>query len=80
MIARVGAFSSLSPEAQEGFVGGYWLAGKDGRLLSITLWESEEGMQRGGQHANATPLLPGQDPANIPSPDTIEVVEVVAIA
>jgi hypothetical protein len=98
MMARVGAFSSLSPEAaaesrrnllerflpalkaQEGFVGGYWLAGEDGGLLSITVWESEGAMQRGGQRANATPLLPGQDPAKITSPDTIEVVEVVAIA
>ena len=98
MIARMGTFSSLTPEAaaesrrnllerflpalkaQEGFVGGYWLTATDGRHLSITVWESEEAMRRGAARANATPLLPGQDATKIPSPDSVEQFEVVAIA
>ena len=98
MIARIGTFLSLTPEAaaesrrnllerflpalkaQEGFVAGFWLNAPDGRHLSITVWESEEAMRRGATRANATPLLPGQDPAKIPSPDTTELCEVVAIA
>ena len=67
-------------KAQEGFVGGYWLAAADGRRLSITVWESEEALRRGGANANAVPLLPGQDPSKIPSPDHVESFEVVAIA
>ncbi len=67
-------------KAQEGFVGGYWLRAEDGRLLSITVWESEEALRRGGERANAVPLLPGQDPSKIPSPDLVESFEVVAVA
>jgi heme-degrading monooxygenase HmoA len=67
-------------KAQEGFVGGYWLRAEDGRQLSITVWESEEALRRGGAQANAVPLLPGQDPSKIPSPDHVESFEVVAIA
>ena len=98
MIARIGTFLTLTPEAaaesrrnllerflpalkdQEGFVGGFWLNGEDGRHLSITVWASEEAMRRGAARANAVPLLPGQDPAKIPGPDTTELCEVVAIA
>lgn len=98
MIARIGTFLFLTPEAaaesrrnllerflpalkaQEGFAGGFWLNGEDGRHLSITVWASEEAMQQGAVRANATPLLPGQDPAKIPGPDTSELCEVVAIA
>ena len=98
MIARIGTFLNLTPEAaevsrhnllerflpalkaQEGFVGGFWLNGEDGRHLSITVWESEEAMRLGAAQANATPLLPGQDPAKIPGPDSSEFCEVVAVA
>ncbi len=98
MIARIGTFLSLTPEAaaesrrnllerflpalkaQEGFVGGFWLNGADGRHLSITVWESEEAMRRGAAGANAAPLLPGQDPAKIQGPDATELCEVVAVA
>lgn len=98
MIARIGTFLSLSPEAasasrrnlierflpalkeQEGFIGGFWLNGADGRHLSITVWESEEAMRRGADRANAAPLLPGQNAAQIPGPDTTELCEVVAVA
>lgn len=98
MIARIGTFLSLPPEAaaasrhnllerflpalkvQEGFVGGFWLADAEGRHLSITVWESEEAMRRGAARANAVPLLPGQDPAQIPGADSVELCEVVAMA
>ena len=98
MIARVGIFENLSPEAeaasthnlrerflpalkaQEGFVGGYWLKGEDGKALSITLWESVAMVQEGGRRANAVPLLPGQTPEQIPSPQRVEIYEVVASA
>jgi hypothetical protein len=66
--------------AQEGFIAGYWLSGAAGQQLSITLWESEEAMGRGGAQANATPLLPGQDPSKIPSPHTVEVFTVTTHA
>ena len=53
-------------QAQAGFVLGLWLEGEDGKLLSITVWESTEAMAVGAQKANATPLLAGQDPAEDP--------------
>lgn len=66
--------------SQEGFVAGYWLASEDGRQLSITLWQSEEALERGAQRANAVPLLPGQDPAKIPSADAVDIFQVIAHA
>jgi heme-degrading monooxygenase HmoA len=66
--------------AQDGFVAGYWLATADGTWISFTVWESEAAAQHGGQRANATPLLPGQDPNKIPSPTTVQTFPVVASA
>jgi heme-degrading monooxygenase HmoA len=66
--------------AQEGFVAGYWVANEDGTWVSFSVWESKEAHERGGQRANATPLLPGQDPAKIPAPMTVELYEVIARA
>ena len=66
--------------SQPGFVAGYWATAEDGRLMSITVWESEEALQRGGEAANATPLLPGQNQENIPSPERVETLTVVAHA
>ena len=66
--------------AQPGFVAGYWAEAEDGRMVSITVWESEAAAERGGRRANATPLLPGQDPAKIPSPDRVETLTVVTSA
>jgi hypothetical protein len=40
--------------------------------VSISVWESQEAMVRGGAAANATPLLPGQDPEKIPAPARVE--------
>jgi hypothetical protein len=37
-------------------------------------------VERGGERANATPLLPGQDPNKIPSPTTVQSFPVVAYA
>jgi hypothetical protein len=67
-------------QAQPGFVLGLWLAGEDGKSLSISVWESMEAMAIGAQRANATPLLPGQNPELIPSPDVVEYFEVIAQA
>jgi hypothetical protein len=64
--------------AQDGFVAGYWLADAAGTWISFTIWESEASAQRGGERANATPLLPGQDPNKIPSPATVETFPIVA--
>ena len=66
--------------AQPGFVAGYWAEAEDGRMVSITVGESEAAAERGGAAANATPLLPGQDPAKIPSPDRVETLTVVTSA
>ena len=51
--------------AQPGFVAGYWAEAEDGRLVPITVWESEAAAERGGAAANATPLLPGQDSGTV---------------
>ena len=61
---------SIGP-AQEGFVAGYWVANEDGTWVSFSVWSNMEAHERGGQRANATPLLPGQDPAKIPAPTTV---------
>ncbi len=66
-------------QAQAGFVLGLWLEGENGKLLSITVWESAEAMAAGALQANATPLLPGQDPGKIPSPDVVEYFKVSAL-
>jgi hypothetical protein len=66
--------------AQDGFVAGYWLANGDGTWISFTVWQSEWAMERGGERANATPLLPAQDPNKIPSPTTVQSFPLVAYA
>ena len=69
-----------SIRVQDGFVAGYWLANEDGTWISFSIWESEADMEHAGQRANATPLLPGQDPNKIPSPATTQIFPVVACA
>jgi hypothetical protein len=66
--------------SQPGFVAGYWVAAADGHWESITVWESAEALERGRVAANAVPLLPGQDPAKIPSPERFETFTVIARA
>jgi Antibiotic biosynthesis monooxygenase len=63
-------------QEQEGFIAAYWLMGEDKQVWSISFWESEEAMRAGGQRANATPLVPGQDASKIASPDTVQVLTV----
>lgn len=64
--------------AQPGFLSGTWAIAADGTWRSITVWESEAALQRGAERANATPLLPGQDPSKIPSASRVETFQVVA--
>lgn len=66
--------------SQPGFLAGYWGEAADGQQVSITVWESEEALHRGGAAANATPLLPGQDPEKIPSPERTELFTLIAQA
>ena len=66
--------------AQPGFVAGYWAEAEDGRMVSITVWESDAAAERRGAVANANPLLPGQDPAKIPSPERVDILTVVTSA
>lgn len=63
--------------AQPGLLAAYWTKASDGHWVSITAWESEEAMVRGSTAANAVPLLPGQDPEKIPSPEQMEVLTVM---
>jgi hypothetical protein len=65
---------------QDGFVAGYWLADEDGTWISFTVFESEANLERAGRRANATPLLPGQDPNRIPSRPVCRAFPVVAPA
>lgn len=64
-------------QRQPGFISGYWGKGDDGNPVGITIWESREAAETGSRAANATPLLPGQDPAKLPSPVRTELVEIV---
>jgi heme-degrading monooxygenase HmoA len=95
MIARIGIFHHVTPEAaaalhhnlvarfrpalkaQAGFIARYWLTDAGGKHLSVTIWEDEAALRTGGARANAVPLLPGQDPERIPSPDLVALYDVV---
>jgi len=63
--------------SQDGFVAGYWLQRPDGRLIALSVWESEEQMRLGGMRANAVPLLPGQIGEQIAEPERVEICQVV---
>jgi heme-degrading monooxygenase HmoA len=63
--------------AQPGLLAAYWTTAEDGHWVSITTWESAEALERGSAAANATPLLPGQDPEKIPSPARMELLAVM---
>jgi hypothetical protein len=63
--------------AQPGLLAAYWTRAEDGHWVSITAWESRGAMERGSVAANAVPLLPGQDPEKIPSPEGMEVLNVM---
>jgi hypothetical protein len=63
--------------SQDGFIAGYWLRRPDGRLIALSVWETEEKMRLGGMRANAVPLLPGHVAAQIAEPESVEVCYVV---
>ncbi len=93
MIARLGIFNSLSgPEwldnvklrvapagrKMNGYQGAFWLQDPaTGKVVSISFWESEEALKSNGAGLKGVPLVPGQDPSKIPSPDAVEFYEVV---
>lgn len=54
---------------QPGLLAGFWLRGDDGGVRSITVWESRDLMEAAARAANATPLLPGISPEDLPGPD-----------
>lgn len=62
--------------SQDGFIAGYWLRRPDGRMISLSIWESEEKLRTGGMRAHAVPLLPGQIAEQIPGPESEEICQV----
>jgi heme-degrading monooxygenase HmoA len=63
--------------SQEGYIAGYWLRRPDGRLISVSIWQSEDHLRSGGMHAQAVPLLPGQVAELIPHAEHEEICQVV---
>ena|ERR1051326_1034612 len=63
--------------SQPGLVAGFWLRGERDQVIALTVWESVQVMEEGGRRANQAPLLPGQRGEDIPSPDRVEVAEVI---
>lgn len=61
---------------QPGFIDGYWGKADAGRPVGVTLWESRDAAKAGSAAASATPLLPGQDPEKLPSPERFEWIEI----
>jgi heme-degrading monooxygenase HmoA len=64
-------------QAQPGFEGAYWGRAEDGGWVSISLWASQEAVNRGGLAANAVPLLSHQRSELIPSPASVDTYEIV---
>jgi hypothetical protein len=67
----------LAISSQDGYVAGYWLRRPDGRLISLSIWQSEEHLRNGGLRAQAVPLLPGQVAELIPEAEQVEICQVV---
>ena len=63
--------------SQEGYIAGYWLRRPDGRLISLSIWQSEDHLRAGGTRAQAVPLLPGQVAELIPHAELEEICQVV---
>jgi heme-degrading monooxygenase HmoA len=63
--------------SQEGYVAGYWLRRPDGRLISLSIWHSEDYLRAGGMRAHEAPLLPGQVAELIPEAEQVEICHVV---
>lgn len=68
---------SADPEVRAGLVGTFVLRRPDGAEVVIIVAETEEILERGNKIIDATPLLPGEDPALLPGPDSVETYEVV---
>lgn len=62
--------------SQDGFVAAYWLRRPDGRIISFSVWESEEHLRAGGTRAHAVPLQSDQVAELIPGPESVEICEV----
>jgi hypothetical protein len=61
---------------QDGYIAGYWLRRPDGRLISLSIWQSEDHLRSGGTRAQAVPLLPGQVAELIPHAEHEEICQV----
>jgi hypothetical protein len=57
--------------SQDGYVAGYWLRRPDGRLISLSIWQSEKHLRNSGVRAQAIPLLPGQVAELIPEAEHV---------
>jgi hypothetical protein len=64
-------------QAQPGYVSAYWGRAANGSWISASLWESRDAVEEAGNRANAVPLVPGQRAELIPSPNSVEVYEVI---
>jgi hypothetical protein len=63
--------------SQNGYVAGYWLRRPDGRLISLSMWQSEDHLRNGGMRAHEAPLQPGQVAELIPEAEHVEICQVV---
>jgi len=69
---------SADPEIRAGHRGTFALRQPDGTHLVLVLADSAATLDRADAVITATPLLPGEDPALLTSPDRVERYEVVA--
>ena len=68
---------SADPQIRAGIVATFVMRQPNGAEAVIIVAQTEEILERGNQIINATPLLPGEDPALLPDPDSVETYEVV---
>jgi hypothetical protein len=68
---------SADPEIRGGIVATFVMRQPNGAEAVIIVAETEEILERGNRIINETPLLPGEDPALLPGPDSVETYEVV---
>ena len=67
-------FAKPTLTQQEGLVSAFWSSADDGRMVSVTIWESTELMKR-AELAMNVPAKPGQPHVQVP-PQRVEVYEV----
>jgi hypothetical protein len=68
---------SGDPEIRAGIVATLVMRQPDGTELVVVVAESEELLERGNKLIAEAPLLPGEDPALLPGPDSVETYEVI---